>query len=407
MEQIKYADIVLHPLSSSSGAYFFYYKNKLYRSPIEQYSNLVKTLASLNFPEIQNIQLITDQLVIPNNNTLITQNIYEHKIYHHMVKVMECTRVQVKNMLKALCDLQIKLISHNLIIYDIHEHNVAYTEDGVKWLDICGIGELDWFINQDHIAIYSYVKFCYLILKYILCNFEHGDTVFNGQVIMAKGGTLANFMKLDWKKITSWQLLKDYIDSINIVETSTHWSDHYPYDLNSIFQKDINTKVSGLHDLLEVIPEITSATDVGCNKGLYTFILSKNLKSVIAFDVDEKCINLAESLNKDKFHLPILFAKTDLDKIENLHDFDKNRYRSDLVMALAMVHHLKIQGLSIAAVVKFLLSLSTKYVLIEDIDSVAEYEQEFIANNYYLVKRVLSEPQTRTLSLYSRRINAQ
>jgi hypothetical protein len=76
--------------------------------------------------------------------------------------------------------------------------------------------------------------------------------------------------------------------------------------------------------------------------------------------------------------------------------------RSDLVVALAVVHHLKIQKISSEKFCQLLSVLTNKYILLEDIDSATEYEKNLSKLGFKLSQRLPSFPEGRTISLFEK-----
>ena len=80
------------------------------------------------------------------------------------------------------------------------------------------------------------------------------------------------------------------------------------------------------------------------------------------------------------------------------HD-EKERYSSDLVIALAIVHHITFKHITFA---KLLADLTKKYLLLEDINTEKVYETHLTKYGLKLIKRINSYPGNRKLSLYHR-----
>jgi hypothetical protein len=108
---------------------------------------------------------------------------------------------------------------------------------------------------------------------------------------------------------------------------------------------------------------------------------------------------MADELNK-QFKLPAIFAIKTIEEFINNDNFETSRYKSDLVVALAIVHHLKIQKMPAVDFVNMLDSICNRYIILEDVDEAEVYETLFLERGYELVKRIDSSPLPRTLSLY-------
>jgi SAM-dependent methyltransferase len=126
-----------------------------------------------------------------------------------------------------------------------------------------------------------------------------------------------------------------------------------------------------------------SVLDLGCNTGWFSFLAEKNGASVIAIDNDEACVDKIY-LNTKKNNLkilPLVMSFEDLDKQKYgipIKENDRSqilflpplvRFQSDMVMCLALSHHLILgAGLPIKKVFENLSVLTKKYLIFEFVD---------------------------------------
>jgi SAM-dependent methyltransferase len=135
---------------------------------------------------------------------------------------------------------------------------------------------------------------------------------------------------------------------------------------------------------------ISSVIDVACNTGWYAILAESLGKKVIAFDIDEACVDfLYKHVKKEGLNiLPLVMDFTNLTK--NRHsilDGKKilinavDRFKSDSVIALGIIHHLFLgMGIGFDEIVMKLNSLSKRQMLIEYIhpsDLVIQEERSF------------------------------
>lgn len=140
-----------------------------------------------------------------------------------------------------------------------------------------------------------------------------------------------------------------------------------------------------VHDALKrFAPE--TVLDLGCNTGWFSLLAAKLGSSVVAVDLDEACVDrLYATARRDGLRvlplvanltdpLPELFARSyDGEPSLSLIGGDTavirapaKRLRCDMVMALAVVHHLALgQGLTFGAVASILSDLSSRYLCVE------------------------------------------
>ena len=388
-------DIIRHSASSELNCPLFWYQNRLMRSRTPYMRYTFDKILSSNISTIQSAVETEFMLNFATTDGYRhTMPVYEHKVYTHRVRVQELPATQVKEFVSEICKLNAQLLEHDLIARDVHESNAVLTIDGIKWLDYGAIVEA----SPDSCTT-SFVLCCYLVNKYILkkikCNAY--ETCLDD---VKKGGDIfAVLADRDFTKASSWLETAGAIENLPVELDKSHWSENYSNTMDIAHPETLGDKGKNVAAILEEL-DFETVTDVACNKGFYSFLAAKKAKSVIGFDLIPACIEIARTFNK-QFKLPAIFGAKTIESVRDNKAFETIRYRSDLVMALAIVHHIR-DVISQADFVKTLLSISNKYILIEDIDQVAIYEKLFLEQGCELVKRVNSTPSPRTLSLYKK-----
>ncbi|HOW28127.1 MAG TPA: class I SAM-dependent methyltransferase [Elusimicrobiota bacterium] len=111
--------------------------------------------------------------------------------------------------------------------------------------------------------------------------------------------------------------------------------------------------------------------DLGCNTGDYTRLASEGDASVVALDGDHACV--------DRLHLrlrespgPVTLVWTDLTNPSpalGLNNRERaslmERVRGDLVLALALMHHLLSQGMGLPQIYELLKTMSDRFLAVE------------------------------------------
>ena len=141
-----------------------------------------------------------------------------------------------------------------------------------------------------------------------------------------------------------------------------------------------------------------SVLDLGCNTGWFSFLAEKNGASVIAIDNDEACVDkIYLYTRKNNLNiLPLVMSFEDLDKQKygiSKNENEKNkilflppaaRLQSDMVMCLALSHHLVLgNNISIKKIFKNLSLLTKKFLIFEFVDlndSLIQKEKNFFKN---------------------------
>lgn len=172
-----------------------------------------------------------------------------------------------------------------------------------------------------------------------------------------------------------FNLLSSTIKSWNsCLEYPNHWANYYEQDIESpeylVYKEKIIERW-----IKEIKPE--SVLDLGANTGKFSEIASRYAKRVIALENDEICVDQIESIIEQN-KIDNLYTLTgDLTgTIPNLgllgqeHSSIFRRGKSELVMALALTHHLLIPGMiPLDLMVELFASFTNKYLIVEYIDS--------------------------------------
>lgn len=175
--------------------------------------------------------------------------------------------------------------------------------------------------------------------------------------------------------------MRRHVESLPVAIGASAYSTYYSdkgEDHDWSYSQNWNAKQKSVHDALNS-PDISSVLDVACNTGWFSLIAEKLGKSVVAFDIDEACIEMLYTRVRDARLnvLPLVMNFTQLTRDRySIHDGNKvlinaiERLSSDSVIALGIVHHLVLGlGLSFDEVLDALIALSKKQLVIEFVDA--------------------------------------
>ena len=239
----------------------------------------------------------------------------------------------------------------------------------------------------------------------------------------------------------------DWVKDCNIIEKQSAYSEYYAEkkeDLNFEQESSWMPKQMGV---LSVLKKYKPATvlDLGANAGWFSLLAVHEGARVIATDIDEVSIDILYQQAKQK-NLPILslcmsftdFAKQKFGYIPQTEEYKNRsferplflpateRLSCDMVLCLALIHHLILgQGLAVEYVMKILAMLTQKVLVLEFVDLDDEKIREepsffkclsqHSKNSYNLdcvvtegkkyfekVEIILSHPQTRTILIFER-----
>jgi SAM-dependent methyltransferase len=193
-----------------------------------------------------------------------------------------------------------------------------------------------------------------------------------------KGFTLEKvktLQKMIFYTISKWKRVR---------QKTNHWSNYYEKNIES--QEYLKDKEVTVRKWLEKIKPET-ILDLGANTGKFSFIAAEYSKRVISLEADENCVDVIESNisknTKNVFTLVGNVAEPSPNlglmnsEIENIY----NRCNSELVLGLALFHHLHIfNKLSFEQIISSFSCFATNYLIIEFIEK-NDNKINFMKNN--------------------------
>lgn len=206
-----------------------------------------------------------------------------------------------------------------------------------------------------------------------------------------------------------------------------NWINYYQQDIES--KKYINDKQTIISEwLLQTKP--SSVIDLGANTGLFSILASQTADQVIAAEFDDTCVDQIEFVIQKNKIQNITTLVTDLAETSPALGMLNKEYRpfierskSDLVMALALVHHLCIgKNLSMMHIAELFAQLSKQFAIVEFIpktdnkvklllqsrqDIFSTYTEENFKENFYhffdLIEERKIADSNRTIYLFKKK----
>jgi len=200
---------------------------------------------------------------------------------------------------------------------------------------------------------------------------------------------LQTLMSMFLNTVTKWE--KPY-------QFEKHWSEYYDQDIES--EKYLSNKEQIVKNWLEQLQPI-SVLDLGANTGKFSFLATPLTKRVIAMESDDICVDLMEAqIKKQKLtHVNVLMQEL-AETSPNLGVNEKEIYsifsraKSEMVLALAVEHHLHITNhISLSQIAEMFSMFSSKYLITEFIPANDSKVQ-------LLIKNRDKDLSTYTLELY-------
>jgi predicted nicotinamide N-methyase len=169
-----------------------------------------------------------------------------------------------------------------------------------------------------------------------------------------------------------------------------YWEDYYEIDIET--SEYIADKENTINEILgELKPK--RVLDLGANTGKFSEIACKIAENVIALEFDKNCVDKIEKRIKETQNEKLHTILGDLSQTspdfgllgkEHLSIF--HRAKSDIVMALALTHHLALtKMIPFELIIELLYEFSSRYVLVEFIEKTDRKVIQLLQNNprYY------------------------
>lgn len=180
----------------------------------------------------------------------------------------------------------------------------------------------------------------------------------------------------------SLETLQEQIERISYLESTmkkSEWSSYDKHDFNAADPTTWKEKHKAVKELLHCLPKIPKeALDVGANTGDFgKLLLESGVERVCGLDVDERAVEEMYQTAKAQ-HLNLYPAVADLFSLFGWHAIDFGdsgwerqwrpirRFSAELVLAIALVHHLSyFRDVPMERVAQVLSAFTKKYLIIE------------------------------------------
>lgn len=205
------------------------------------------------------------------------------------------------------------------------------------------------------------------------------------------------------------EMISPYLKNIDVTPLQNNHAykkqGYYSYyadkkeDFTITDQRDWRTKQKNIYKILrELKPK--SVLDIGANKGWFSCLAEHLGADVIATDIDEFCMNALYNKAK-KENLKILPLVTSFEDLAQINSF--TRLKSELVMCLALVHHLVLmRGLKLEIIFKTLANLTEKTLILEYIDLEDPRIKQALLNTEYKKNHTAYNKVVNNLNKYAR-----
>lgn len=193
------------------------------------------------------------------------------------------------------------------------------------------------------------------------------------------------------KLIEVFLLIKGTINKWNTYhQYANYWSEYYDIDIET---------EEYLHDKQETVKaylqscSVKSVLDLGANTGKFSELACDYAERVVALEFDKKCVDqidkMIEETANTKLHTllgDLSQTSPDFGLLGKEHPSIFKRAKSDLVLVLALVHHLALtKMIPFELITDMVYEFSNRYVLIEFIEKTDRKVSQLLQNNprYY------------------------
>jgi len=428
MKDIPVNEIVYHPMSNGEvDIRLFWWQGKLYRAVGDQKASFYRELFDRGIIQ----QLIKKGFLVETKLTSLQLDGYDLVLEHRLIPFVSYPFEWCAEMLRdaalLVCDLQIELYQHGLVLKDPHSWNLLFDGPKPVYVDLGSIAPYDQYGPSA-----GYGCFCPFILyplivmseghtriaRWLLHDGTHG--VLEGEVaLLNRKASRGLKMKKRAGRASSvlqrilpqrfFQLLKDVILSVNLVPlpgvsgtsrefwigvrkeieridipcSETQWSDYYESFPSLAPSNRWKAKQQSVY---KVLSELRPGTvlDVGGNRGWYAQMAADLGSRVVNFDTDDSSIMRCylDAKQKDLSILPLVMNFTSPSPSYGVGDKKSasasERLQSDLVLGLALTHHLVFkQNRNFEIVVDALATFSKKWLLVEFIPKEDQYVRDW------------------------------
>ncbi|MDD6627677.1 MAG: hypothetical protein PUF03_05430 [Lachnospiraceae bacterium] len=370
----------------------FYMDGNVYRGIYDEAKNDVMTMF-----EIGMIDELISKKLIPQTEIVDLEvegycMVLKHERIQSITYIQEWSFSMIQDAAIMILDLEKILLRYGFTLKDCHSYNVLFNKNRPMYVDL---GSFVKFVNPGW-AVREFYSTYHQILEmmslnssiarerimlrcdfgvrynnYYINGIKTGDDYFdsiNEKIIkVSQNGNVEDFIKLiekERREICDYKLFDksewgnyqdDYCENVSQVE-GENGRFRYVVDIC----KDLN---------------ISSVLELGANQGVLSRTLAKivNIKRIYATDYDEIAVDKMYTYLKNEPEdsvlqkvVPAVYNfKTNIVPDISLKTFPE-RFKSDVVIALALTHHLILaQHISIDSIFERMYSLTNKYLIVE------------------------------------------
>lgn len=398
--------------------------SNVYRIINNKYSDFYLSL--LSAPSIENlfkrglIKTERTNLKVPNGELIV-----KHELINNVNYPYEWSREMLKDAAIFFLTFNLELVKNGYLTKDAHSFNIIFVNNKPLFVDFTSIipnplrMPNPWIIELYNSFIFPIMSFeiddgkfyrekiiknpIWIFTKIdlfkLFLNINNVVKIYKFLFSMLRYYSdviMSNFVKSKRSQIQYLLRLKKNISKMKILYPKSTWGNYYDTQKIHIDKKNTwNQKQYTIYKIANIL-NIDSILDLGGNTGFYLDLFrycNPNIKNTILFDSDEICIDKAylnRAKNKNIINLVVDFKDIGKDlvcvynNIKIAYESIDKRIDADLVMALALTHHLVFGRDYNFDDISYKLSLITKkYCVVEFIPKEDIYIKEWWTHEKY------------------------
>lgn len=366
----------------------------------------------------------------------VSLNGYPLTVWHERILYknycMEWLPAMLKDAALKFLEFDLTLLKNNLTCKDAHPWNIFFNFSKPIFIDIGSIVPYNQIVFRTSIAEFK----LYFLLPLVLFERQGLEKTYDflrqpipnnqfRETLASEIPELKLVDALDFSKPNNvLNELADYCATIRVnSEFETQWSG---YDQKKVSFEKINEfvpKQRVVYDFLATLPK-GDILDIGCNEGWYSLLAERKGHRVVAIDKDIPSLSrLYIKAKKRGLRILTLFADfqypTPEHGLNGAYPSFEKRFTCDVVLAMAIVHHLAYSSkMTFDEIARRIATLTKSYAVIEFIPKddfhVGKWDQSgmewynrenFIAaflKYFNMYKAVASSPDPREVFIFSK-----
>lgn len=407
--KIDSGEVVFDPASvADTNGRVFWWRGNVYRAVTERAAGLYRMLL-----ETGAFERLIDAGMIGTEITTLSLEGYDLVLSHDTIRFrsypFEWCNEMLKDAALLTCDVNLALASIGLSTQDAHCWNVLFDGPMPKFVDVGSIvpGRGDsaswtrWYAEFQDFFLYPLYLMAVgqgAMARHLLADVD--DPVSKQKIVKLLPTTKRVQHGMDgflgkptrFRSQTAFlQHLRRSVEAVELPESTTARSGYHDEEFPSFEpSQDWNLKHQAVFEILQRLHP-SSVVDVGSNRGWYAQLAASMGIPVVAFDVDEMCVkSLYADVAKDKMQvLPLVMdvcrpsPPCATAQHGDLYSAAEERLKGDLVLGLAIVHHLVFkQGLGFDEIVARLAAFSERWLLVEFVPPTDPYVSEWYSERF-------------------------